>query len=106
VFQLFATDAPLQRDKAFDLTSGEEGDPALDRPLVVQFCAHDPDKLLASAKLVQHRCDAVDLNLGCPQEIAKKGRYGAFLMEDWDLIYRMGASRPAPRCVPPTPSLQ
>lgn len=57
-----------------------------DRPLVVQFAGHDPQLMLQAAKMVEDKCDAVDINLGCPQGIAKRGRYGAYLMEELDLL--------------------
>ena len=66
-----------------------DGHNVIDRPLTVQFCANDEDALLAAAKYAQHYCDAVDINLGCPQQIARKGRYGSFLQEDWPCISRM-----------------
>lgn len=57
-----------------------------DRPLVVQICGNRPDIVLAAAKKLEKHCNAIDFNLGCPQNIAKKGRYGAFLQDDWELV--------------------
>ena len=55
-----------------------------DRPLVAHFCGNDPQTLLAAARFVEHRCDAVDLNLGCPQRIAHSGHFGSYLLDEVD----------------------
>jgi tRNA-dihydrouridine synthase 1 len=54
--RLFATE-PTYRSSNFGSQEGGEGD----RPLVVQFCANDPQFLLQAAKFVEDRCDAVDI---------------------------------------------
>ncbi|GLH00929.1 tRNA-dihydrouridine(16/17) synthase [NAD(P)(+)]-like [Gryllus bimaculatus] len=92
--------SPLTPDAA-DLTPGGENDCvsrptsravclSCERDRVLQFCGNDSQTLLEAALLAEPHCDAVDLNLGCPQAIARRGRYGAFLQDDWDLLHDIG----------------
>lgn len=83
--RLFSEDKKF-RDQFLCEMDGQEG---LDRPLIIQFCANDPDVLFKAAQYVVGKCDAVDINFGCPQGIAKKGHYGSFLMEEWDLVFKL-----------------
>jgi tRNA-dihydrouridine synthase 1 len=36
--------------------------------------------------MIEDCVDAIDLNFGCPQGIAKRGNYGSFLLSSPDLI--------------------
>lgn len=57
-----------------------------DRPLVIQICGNDPTEMLTTCLKIQKYCDAIDINLGCPQNIAKKGNYGSYLMDDFEKV--------------------
>ena len=67
----------------------EVGQLSEDRPVVAQFAGDDPQILLQAARYVEHRVNAVDLNLGCPQKIAKRGHYGAYLLDEPELIEKL-----------------
>ncbi len=59
-----------------------------DRPLVCHFSANKPQDFARAAALVEPYCDAIDLNLGCPQRTAYLGHFGSYLLgkEDRQLI--------------------
>ena len=57
-----------------------------DRPLIVQICGNNPNIMLQAAKKFEKYCDGIDINLGCPQKVAERGNYGAFLMENIKLV--------------------
>ena len=86
--RVFVNDATYRRKFFFSqliqVANGEQGRPKknIDRPLIVQFAGNDADTLIAAARQVSGYVDAVDLNLGCPERIAKKGHYGSFLLDE------------------------
>lgn len=74
---------PAYQSRFFNLM---EGTPPEDRPLFVQLAGSDIHSLLQAATLLQPHVDGIDLNCGCPQSIAKRGNYGAFLLEQPQLL--------------------
>jgi len=56
----------------------------MDRPLVCHFNANDPTIFAQATSMVSNICDAVDLNLGCPQRGAYLNHYGSYLLEAKD----------------------
>ncbi|CAE7556591.1 DUS1L [Symbiodinium microadriaticum] len=73
-----------------------------DRPLVAHFCGNDPEVLLAAARHIADRVDAIDLNLGCPQRVAHAEHFGAYLLEKKDrglvcsIVKRLSEALPVP----------
>lgn len=61
----------------------------IESPTFFQFCGNDPEILLKAAKYVEGKCEAIDLNLGCPQGIAKRGNYGSFLLENTERVVQI-----------------
>lgn len=68
-------EAPIYRRKEFETAED-------DSPLFGQLAGHDPAVVLEAARLLEPNVSAVDLNFGCPQMIASRGRYGSFLLEE------------------------
>ena len=87
-----------------DLASG--ANEPFHRPVVAQLCGNDPDVIVQAGRKLQAHCDAIgkfchpfvlftslynrslDLNLGCPQTMARDGHYGGYLLgqKDWPLV--------------------
>ena len=70
----------------YDFRRGHEG-LSHGRPVVAQVAGDDPGYMSEAARLLSlSGADAVDVNLGCPQGIARKGNYGAYLLPQTDRV--------------------
>ncbi|KAI0294439.1 hypothetical protein BC826DRAFT_1091661 [Russula brevipes] len=77
-------------------------------PVVVQVCGNDQDVIVRGAKTVVDLCDGIDLNLGCPQDIAREEHFGAYLLgkKDWPLVQGIVSSLSHSLCVPVSAKLR
>lgn len=61
------------------------------RPVVVQICGNNPEVLgrAVIAVALTGRADAIDFNLGCPQDRAREGLFGSYLLDKcyWPLVF-------------------
>ena len=53
---------------------------------IAQICGNNVEDIMKTCRLLEPNVSAIDLNLGCPQGIASRGNYGAFLMEQPDTV--------------------
>lgn len=70
-----------------------------ERPLAVQFGGSDPGQLAECARIAEgYGYDEINLNLGCPSDRVQRGRFGACLMAEPELVAEcMAAMRAAVR---------
>jgi len=74
--EMVTTGAILHGDRERHLAFNEE-----EHPLAVQLGGSNPDDLAACAKIAeQYAYDEINLNVGCPSDRVKAGRFGACLM--------------------------
>ena len=60
-----------------------------DFPLVAQIAGHKPELFAEAGRILSDHASVIDINFGCPQRIAKRGHYGAYLLNDIQLMQRL-----------------
>jgi len=63
------------------------GHDAVDGPVVLQLGGSEPDIMAAAARIgAEHGYGEININVGCPSDRVKAGRFGACLMAEPDLV--------------------
>ena len=90
------------RSDNYDFNTEMEGLKYGNPPLIAQIAGDDVGYMTEAATILSESgVDGIDINLGCPQAIAKKGNYGAFLLPQTDITTEIVKS--IKRNVPNTP---
>jgi len=82
--EMITTPAILQGDTSKYIGFNKE-----EHPVVLQLGGSDANDLAKSCQIAQqYGYDAVNLNVGCPSDRVQKGRFGACLMNEPDLVIK------------------
>jgi tRNA-dihydrouridine synthase A len=74
-----------------------------EKPLAVQFGGSDPRDLAECARIAEDRgFDEINLNVGCPSDRVQRGRFGACLMAEPELVAECVAAMKAAVSLPVT----
>jgi len=85
---------PRERLLAFD---------TIEHPVVLQLGGSEPDELAQCARIgADWGYDAINLNIGCPSDRVQRGRFGACLMAEPELVARCVAAMRAAVEIPVT----
>lgn len=74
-----------------------------EKPIAVQFGGSDPGELAECARIAEARgFDEINLNVGCPSDRVQRGRFGACLMAEPELVAECVAAMAAAVSIPVT----
>jgi len=54
----------------------------IEKPFSIQLFGSDPDIFLYAAQAIEHKCDCIDINAGCPVTKVVKAFAGSYLLKD------------------------
>jgi tRNA-dihydrouridine synthase A len=96
--EMVTTGAVLHGDRERVLGFSEE-----EKPVAVQFGGDDPREMAACARIAEDMgYDEVNINVGCPSERVQKGRFGARLMAEPEVVAACVAAMRAAVAIPVT----
>ncbi len=58
-------------------------------PFCIQLFGFDPELFLYAAKKIEHLCDCIDINAGCPVRKVVKSGAGAYLLKDKERLFQI-----------------
>eukprot|EP00820_Chromera_velia_P029111 Cvel_12134.t1-p1 / transcript=Cvel_12134.t1 / gene=Cvel_12134 / organism=Chromera_velia_CCMP2878 / gene_product=tRNA-dihydrouridine(16/17) synthase [NAD(P)( )], putative / transcript_product=tRNA-dihydrouridine(16/17) synthase [NAD(P)( )], putative / location=Cvel_scaffold782:8265-9863(-) / protein_length=533 / sequence_SO=supercontig / SO=protein_coding / is_pseudo=false len=80
--KVFADTKKYRREVLSDFLADDHPLSIHDRPVIAQVGGTNPAQVVDVAHSLESSVSGIDLNLGCRQKMASKGRFGAFLLRD------------------------